>query len=47
MGSHLDGLRADVGMLRFASQPVAANAESDLTSMPAYRTVAQHLVAND
>ncbi|HEY9039619.1 MAG TPA: serine hydrolase [Roseovarius sp.] len=38
---------ADMVIARFASHPVAANAASDPTSLPAYRAVAQHLMAND
>ena len=32
---------------RFASHPVAANAANDPTSLPAYRAVAEHLMATD
>ena len=39
--------RADMVIVRFASHPVAANAASDPTSLPAYRAVADHLMAND
>ncbi len=38
---------ADMVIVRFASNPVAANAASDPTSLPAYRAVAEHLMAND
>ncbi|WP_299822093.1 serine hydrolase [uncultured Jannaschia sp.] len=38
---------ADMVIVRFASHPVAANAASDPTSLPAYRAVAEHLMAND
>lgn len=38
---------ADMVIVRFASNPVAANAASDPTSLPAYRAVADHLLAND
>ena len=34
-------------IVRFASNPVAANAASDPTSLPAYRALAKHLMAND
>ena len=39
--------KADMVIVRFASNPVAANAASDPTSLPAYRAVAKHLMAND
>lgn len=39
--------RADMVIARFASNPVAANAANDPTSLPAYRAVAAHLMAND
>ena len=39
--------KADMVIVRFASNPVAANAASDPTSLPAYRAVADHLIAND
>ena len=39
--------KADMVIVRFASNPVAANAASDPTSLPAYRAVAEHLIAND
>ena len=39
--------KADMVIVRFASHPVAANAGSDPTSLPAYRAVAKHLMAND
>ena len=38
---------ADMVIVRFASHPVAANAASDPTSLPAYRAVADHLMAHD
>ncbi len=38
---------ADMVIVRFASNPVAANAASDPTSLPAYRAVADHLMAHD
>lgn len=38
---------ADMVIVRFASHPVAANAASDPTSLPAYRAVAEHLMARD
>ena len=38
---------AEMVIVRFASDPVAANAASDPTSLPAYRAVADHLMAND
>ena len=38
---------ADMVIVRFASNPVAANAASDPTSLPAYRAVAEHLIAID
>lgn len=38
---------ADMVIARFASHPEAANAASDPTSLPAYRAVADYLVAND
>ncbi|MFZ1470514.1 MAG: serine hydrolase [Paracoccaceae bacterium] len=38
---------ADMVIVRFASNPVAANAASDSTSLPAYRAMADHLMAND
>ena len=34
-------------IVRFASNPVAANAASDPTSLPAYRAVADHLLSTD
>lgn len=37
---------ADMVIARFASFPVAANAASDPTSLPAFRAVAEHLMAN-
>ena len=38
---------ADMVIVRFASNPVAANAANDATSLPAYRAVADHLMATD
>lgn len=38
---------ADMVIVRFASNPQAANAASDPTSLPAYRAVADHLMAHD
>ncbi|CTQ32271.1 serine hydrolase [Jannaschia rubra] len=38
---------ADMVIVRFASNPVAANTANDPTSLPAYRAVADHLMAND
>jgi len=38
---------ADMVVVRFASTPVAGNAASDPTSLPAYRAVADHLMATD
>ena len=38
---------ADMVIVRFASNPAAANAASDPTSLPAYRAVADHLMATD
>ena len=38
---------ADMVIVRFASHPTAANAASDPTSLPAYRAVAEHLMAHD
>jgi heat shock protein HslJ len=38
---------ADMVIARFASNPVAANAASDPTSLPAYRAIADHLMATD
>ena len=38
---------ADMVIVRFASNPVAANSASDPTSLPAYRAVADHLIATD
>jgi hypothetical protein len=34
-------------IVRFASHPVAGNAASDPTSLPAYRAVADYLMAQD
>ncbi len=39
--------KADMVIVRLASNPVAANAASDPTSLPAYRAVAEHLMTND
>lgn len=39
--------RADMVIARFASHPVAANAASDPTSLPAFRAVANYLIAHD
>lgn len=39
--------KADMVIARFASNPVAGNASNDPTSLPAYRAVADHLMAND
>ena len=39
--------KADMVIVRFASHPQAANAASDPTSLPAYRAVAEHLMATD
>lgn len=36
--------KADMVIVRFASNPVAANAASDPTSLPAYRAIANHLM---
>lgn len=38
---------ADMVIVRFGSHPVGANAASDPTSLPAYRAVAEHLMAYD
>ncbi|MDN5787416.1 serine hydrolase [Pseudorhodobacter sp.] len=38
---------ADMVIVRFASNPVAANAASDPTSLPAYRAMADHLMSHD
>ncbi len=38
---------ADMVIVRFASSPVANNAASDPTSLPAYKAVAEHLMAHD
>ncbi len=38
---------ADMVIVRFASNPVAGNAASDPTSLPAYRAVADYLMAQD
>lgn len=38
---------AQMVIVRFASNPVAGNAASDPTSLPAYRAVADHLMASD
>ncbi len=39
--------KADMVIVRFASNPQAANASNDPTSLPAYRAVAKHLMAQD
>lgn len=39
--------KADMVIVRFASNPIAANAASDPTSLPAYQAVADHLIAAD
>ena len=39
--------KADMVIVRFASNPVAANAASDPTSLPDYRAVADYLMKND
>ena len=39
--------KADMVIVRLASYPVAANAANDPTSLPAYRAVAEYLMAND
>lgn len=39
--------RANMVIARFASHPVAANAASDPTSLPAFRAVADYLIAHD
>ncbi|MFG6539000.1 serine hydrolase [Sulfitobacter sp. CS16] len=38
---------ADMVIVRFASHPVAGNAANDPTSLPAYRAVADYLIAQD
>lgn len=38
---------ADMVIVRFASHPVATNAANDPTSLPAYRAIAEHLMAHD
>ncbi|MCL3883243.1 serine hydrolase [Marivita sp. GX14005] len=38
---------ADMVIVRFASNPMAANAANDPTSLPAYRAVADYLIAQD
>lgn len=38
--------KAQMVIVRLASNPVAGNAASDPTSLPAYRAVAEHLMAN-
>lgn len=38
---------AQMVIVRFASHPVAANGANDPTSLPAYRAVAEHLMAGD
>ncbi len=39
--------KADMVIARFASHPQAANAASDPTTLPAFRAVAEHLMATD
>ncbi len=39
--------RADMVVARFASHPLAANAANDPTSLPAWRALAEHLIATD
>lgn len=39
--------KADMVIARFASNPVAANAASDPTTLPAFRAIAEHLMATD
>jgi CubicO group peptidase (beta-lactamase class C family) len=39
--------KADMVIARFASHPMAANAANDPTSLPAFRAVADHLIAHD
>ncbi len=39
--------KADMVIVRFASNPVATNAASDPTSLPAYRAVAEYLMAKE
>ncbi len=39
--------KADLVIVRFASNPVAANAASDPTTLPAFRAIAKHLMATD
>ena len=39
--------KADMVIARFASHPVAANAASDATSLPAFRAVADYLISHD
>jgi hypothetical protein len=38
---------ADMVIVRFASNPVAANAANDPTSLPAYRALADHLISTN
>ena len=38
---------AEMVIARFASHPVAGNAANDPTSLPAYRAVAEHLMAGE
>lgn len=38
---------AEMVIVRFASHPVAANAASDATSLPAYQAVAEYLIAHE
>jgi CubicO group peptidase (beta-lactamase class C family) len=37
---------AEMVIARFASHPMAANVNLDPTSLPAYRAIAEHLIAN-
>lgn len=39
--------QADMVIARFASHPIAANAPNDPTSLPAFRALADHLIAHD
>jgi hypothetical protein len=38
--------KAEVVIARFASHPLAANANNDPTTLPAYHAIAKHLMAN-
>ena len=38
--------KAEMVIVRFASNPVASNAANDPTSLPAYHALAQHLLAH-